>query len=85
MTPAELLAMAVPSALLDDFDAWERLDLVGSEGDPWRALSTGERHLLIAAHALETIDAAAGYVDDDCTQLMADCVVAQSHRLRGVG
>jgi hypothetical protein len=84
MTPAEHLAMSVGSPLLDDLNEWERLDLVRSEGDPWRALSTGERHVLIAAHAIETIDAANSYIDDDYTQRLADALVAQSYRLRGV-
>ncbi len=85
MTPAEHLAMSVRSPLLDDLTAWERIDLVRSEGDPWRALSTGERHILIAAHAIETIDAAASYLDDDYIQRLADAVVLQGYRLRGVG
>jgi hypothetical protein len=84
MTPAEHLAMTVGSPLLDDLNAWDRLDLVRSEADPWTSLSTGERHLLTAAHALETIDAAASYLDDFYTQRIADALVAQSYRLRGV-
>jgi hypothetical protein len=85
MTPAEHLAMSVRSVLVYDLTAWQRLDLVDSEADPWPALSTGERHLLTAAHAIETIDAASSYLDDDYTQRLADAVILQGYRLRGVG
>ena len=72
----DALVMALDSPLLDGLDVSQRLHLTGSDGTPWKGLSTGEQTVLAVATALEVCCLVIGAMDDRLAVLAAEALTA---------
>ena len=72
----DALVMALDSPLLDGLDVSQRLHLTGSDGTPWKGLSSGERSTLRIAVALEDVRLLVDRLDDRLVALVADALTA---------
>ena len=68
----DALVMALDSPLLDGLDVSQRLHLTGSDGTPWKGLSTGERDGARCRHSARSPPPVIGAMDDRLAVLAAE-------------